>query len=227
MKVVVFGATGMVGQGTLLECLDDRDVHEVVSVVRRPSGKSHPKLREIVHADFFDFHGVGAAFDGVDACLFCLGTSSAGMSEAEYTKITADITLAAARVLLAHSPGAAFCYVSGAGTDANSRMMWARVKGTLENQLLAMFQHAYLFRPGYIHPERGVTSSTGWLRVVYAGLRPLYPVMKKVIPSGVTDSVTLGRAMLRVVKERGPSRVLESVDINSVGAASNAVGVAA
>jgi uncharacterized protein YbjT (DUF2867 family) len=227
MKILVLGATGMVGQGTLLECLDDRDVHEVVSVVRRPSGKSHPKLRELVHGDFTDFHALGSAFDGVDACLFCLGTSSAGMSEADYTAVTADITLAAARVLLAHSPGAAFCYVSGVGTDANSRMMWARVKGSLENHLLSMFQHAYMFRPGYIHPERGVTSSTGWLRVVYAGLRPLYPVMKKMMPGGVTDSVTLGRAMLRVVKERGPSRVLEPVDINNVGAAANAVGAAA
>ena len=170
MRVVLFGATGMIGSGVLIECLDDPRIEQVVSVVRHPSGVSHPKLRELVHDDFLDYVPICAEFAGVDACLFCLGVSSAGMNEADYRRVTHDFTLAAAKEILAESPHAAFCYVSGAGTDGTGRgrVMWARVKGQTEKALLAMgFHSAFMFRPGYIQPMKGVRSKTALYQMVY------------------------------------------------------------
>ena len=218
MKVVLFGATGMVGRGALLEALDDPRVREVVVAGRRSCEVRHPKIREILLGDFFDYGPARSVFAGADACLFCLGVSSIGMSEQEYTRVTHDLTLAAARVLLESGSKPAFCYVSGAGTDAYGRAMWARVKGRTENDLLAMpFRGAYMFRPAYIQPMRGVRSKTGWYRAFYAALGVLYPLLRRALPSLVTSTDVLGRALVRVGADGYPKPILETRDINRIG----------
>jgi uncharacterized protein YbjT (DUF2867 family) len=219
VNVVVFGATGMVGRGVLLECLDDPGVARVVSVVRRPTGTQHAKLTELVHTDFLDYRALEPALGGLDACFFCLGVSSAGMKEDAYRHITHGFTLAAARTLHRLQPKLAFIYVSGAGTDSTEKgsSMWARVKGKTENDLLALFERAYMFRPGYIHAERGVAPSVGWLRAAYRILRPVGFVLKR-FPAIATSSDVLGRAMIAAVRQAGPSRTVESREINQLGA---------
>lgn len=221
MKVVLFGATGMVGQGVLRECLADPAVESVLAVVRTPTGAAHPKLREVAHADFHDFAPLAPTLAGHDACFFCLGVSSAGMSEAEYARVTFGITLAAARTLADASPGSTFVYVSGAGTDASEkgRAMWARVKGRTENALLRLPLQAYMFRPGYIQPLGGIRSKTGWYRAFYAVGRPLYPLLRRAFPNAATDTRQVGLAMLEVAERGAPSRVLESADIGRLARA--------
>ncbi len=219
MNVVLFGATGMVGRGVLIECLADPGIERVVSLVRRPSGAAHEKLEEIVHGDFTDFGAVSDSMGHLDACFFCLGVSSAGMKEDAYRRVTYDITLAAARTLKASNPDIMFCYVSGAGTDSTEegRSMWARVKGKTENDLLAMFERAAMFRPGYIQPVKGVVSSTPLYRVVYAVGAPLYPLLRRLAPNAVTTSEVLGRAMIAVARDGAHKKILDSVDINALG----------
>jgi uncharacterized protein YbjT (DUF2867 family) len=163
MNVILFGATGMVGQGVLRECLLDSDVQQILSIVRTPSGQQHPKLRELVHTNFFDYSAMEPQLTGCGACFFCLGVSSAGMDEAKYTQLTYDLTLAAASTLARLNPSMTFLYVSGAGTDSTERgrTMWARVKGKTENALLKLpFRAAYMFRPGIIQPLHGIRSKT-------------------------------------------------------------------
>ncbi|MFE4970201.1 epimerase [Streptomyces sp. NPDC056660] len=181
MNVVVFGASGMVGQGVLRACLLDPTVDSVLVVVRRPLGVTHPKLTEVIHDDFTDLSAIGDRLTGLDACFYCLGVSSTGMSEAEYTRVTYDFTLAAARALVAASPGPTFTYVSGEGTDSTEqgRTMWARVKGRTENALLAMPMNAYMFRPGYIQPRHGAVSRTRAYRVMYTLTSWLYPLLHR------------------------------------------------
>jgi uncharacterized protein YbjT (DUF2867 family) len=216
IRVVVFGATGMVGQGVLRECLADPDVERVLSVVRAPTGVTHPKLVELVHDNFYDFTPVYAGFTGYHACLFCLGVSSAGMTEAEYKRITYDITIAAATALLHENPAMTFIYISGAGTDARKKRMWSRVKGATENALLAMpFKAAYMFRPGYIQPRHGIKSKTKWTRRMYAALGWAYPLWKRLFRSYVTTTDELAHAMLYVAKHGAPRPQLEGRDINS------------
>ncbi len=218
MKVILFGASGMVGQGVLRECLLAPEVAGVLAVGRSATGKAHPKLRELRHADFSDFTAIESELSGHDACFFCLGVSSAGMSEPDYRRVTYVFTLAAAEVLARLNPGMTFVYVSGAGTDGTGRgrTMWARVKGETENALLRLPFRAYLFRPAYIQPRHGVTSRTPWLRVLYAVLAPLYPVWKAAFPRWVTTTEEVGRAMIRVASEGAPKRVLESQDIRDL-----------
>jgi uncharacterized protein YbjT (DUF2867 family) len=221
MNVVLFGATGMVGQGVLIECLDDPEVGRVVSVVRRPSGVSHrnlSKLTEIVHADFFDFAAIEPALRDADACFFCLGVSSVGMKEADYRHVTYDLTMAAATTLHRLNPKLAFIYVSGAGTDSTEtgRSMWARVKGKTENDLAKLFERAYAFRPGYIHPVKGVSSRTGWIRAAITVLRPVGFVLKQ-LPGVGTSSDVLGRAMIAAVRGGSPSHPVEIREINTLG----------
>lgn len=221
MNVLIFGATGMIGSGVLLEALDDPAVDSVRVIGRSPTGRSHPKLREILRKDFFDWSDGADALDGVDACLFCLGVSSAGMSEADYHRLTYDLTVAVAEALVERSPRAAFCFVSGLGSDSTEqgRVMWARVKGKAENAVLRMpFRAAHAFRPGFIQPLRGVRSRTRLYAVLYGIAGPLYPVLRRLFPRQVTDSVTLGRAMLRVARDGFEGPILESTDINRVGA---------
>ncbi|MFF2998045.1 NAD(P)H-binding protein [Streptomyces sp. NPDC057950] len=221
MRVALFGASGMVGQGVLRACLQDEEVEEVVLVVRTPLKEEHPKVREVVHADFTDFGAVRGELEGLDACFFCLGVSAAGRDEAEYTRITYDFTLAAARAVSVNNPELTFAYVSGEGTDSteSGRSMWARVKGRTENALLAMPFHAYLFRPGYIQPRNGAVSRTSGYRLMYRLTSWLYPVLRRLAPKYVTTTEHLGRAMIAVValKGDGPS-VLRSPEINRLGA---------
>jgi uncharacterized protein YbjT (DUF2867 family) len=221
MKVVLFGATGMVGQGALRECLLAPDVEAVLSVGRRATGQNHEKLRELVHDDFGDLSPLEHELAGYDVSLYCLGVSAAGLSEADYTRITCDFTLAAATALLRQNPDLTFLFVSGAGTDSSEsgRRMWARVKGKTENALLALpFRAAVMFRPALIQPRHGIVSRTRLYRVLYALLTPVLPVLKWLAPGAVTTTENVGRAMLRVAREGAPKPVLENRDINTLAA---------
>jgi len=217
VKVILFGATGMIGSAVLRECLDDPAVEAVLSLVRTRSAVNHDKLREVVHNDFFDYAGIADAVRGFDACFFCLGVSSAGMSEAEYHRLTFELTIAAASALAAVNPGMTFCYVSGQGADSTERgrIMWARVRGKAENELLRMPLNAFIFRPGFIQPMKGVRSRTALYQAGYTLLTPLFPVIRRLFPRATTTSVNMGRAMIRVAQAGYPKRVLENVDINA------------
>jgi uncharacterized protein YbjT (DUF2867 family) len=216
MKVIIFGATGMVGQGVLRECLRDSEVERVLVVGRSSIGVTHEKLKEIVHKNFFDFSSIEENLSGYDACFFCLGVSSAGMKEREYTRVTYDVTMTAAEVLARKNPGMTFIYVSGAGTDSSERgrSMWARVKGRTENALLKMPLKAYMFRPAYIQPMHGIKSKTKLYGAMYAFVAPMYPILRRIAPKYVTTTEQLGRAMICVAKRGAVKRVLESDDIN-------------
>jgi uncharacterized protein YbjT (DUF2867 family) len=219
MNVVLFGASGMVGRGVLLECLEAPEITRVLAVVRRPLSISHPKLTEIVHSDFTDYGAIGDRLRDAGACFFCLGVSSVGMKEEEYRRITYDFTIAAAKTLQRLNPQVVFCYVSGAGTDSSEkgRSMWARVKGRTENELLAMFPNAYMFRPGYIHPEKGVTSSTPLYRAAYIALWPIGRLLVAASKGLATTTIVLGRAMIIAALRGAPKKILESRDINALG----------
>lgn len=219
MRVLLFGATGMVGQGVLRECLLDPDVTEVLAVGRSVSGQAHEKLKELVLKDFFDVSAVADRLSRHDACFFCLGVSSAGMKEEDYRRVTYDLTLGVARLLAARNSGMTFIYVSGAGTDGTgqSRAMWARVKGETENALVQLrFHAAYMFRPAFIQPLHGITSKTKWYRILYAVSAPLYPVWKRLLPRYVSTTEQIGRAMINAAKRGAPKRVLEVPDINAL-----------
>ncbi|WNG41045.1 NAD(P)H-binding protein [Archangium violaceum] len=222
MKILLFGATGMIGQGVLRECLLDPEVERVLAVGRSETGQRHEKLIELLHRDFTDFSAVEEELSGYDACFFCLGVSSAGMKEQDYRRVTYDYTLAAARTLVRLNPGMTFIYVSGVGTDSTGkgRVMWARVKGETENALFQLpFKAAYMFRPGFIQPMHGVTSKTRLYRVLYGVMGPLSPVLKTLFPGVITTTERVGRAMLRVAKQGTPQRLLENRDINALAAA--------
>lgn len=221
MKILIFGATGMVGQGALRECLRDPAVHQVVTVGRTATGASHPKLTDRTVADLFHLQTLDDDLKGADACLFCLGVSSAGLSEAAYTRITYDLTLSVAEHLARLAPGMAFLYVSGAGTDASERgrSMWARVKGRTENALRRLpFRQVYLLRPGFIQPLHGIQSCTGWYRVLYALFRPLAPLVRRLFPAATLTTESLGRAMLVAAGQGAPKQVLETRDLNDLAA---------
>jgi uncharacterized protein YbjT (DUF2867 family) len=207
----------MVGQGVLRECLRDPGVEQVLAIGRSAAGQRHDKLRELVVQDFADFSAVERDLSGYDACFFCLGITSAGMSEADYRRVTYDIALAAARTLVKLNPGMTFIFVSGAGADSSEkgRVMWARVKGQTENALLALaFKGVYVFRPAAIQPLHGIRSKTTWINAAYAVLGPLYPVWKALLPRYVTTTELVGRAMINVARRGAPQRVLENQDIN-------------
>lgn len=217
MKVIIFGATGMIGQGVLREALLDSSVEKVLAVVRAPTGQQHPKLSELIHKDMLDFSPVEAQLAGYDTCLWCLGVSSAGMSEADYTRITYDFTMAAAAALLKANPALTFCFISGASTDANGKAMWARVKGRAENALLGMpFKGAYMFRPGIIQPLHGIKSRTPLYRAFYVVAGPMMGFARSRWPKYVTSTEQIGRAMLRVARDGAAKRVLETSDINTL-----------
>jgi hypothetical protein len=209
----------MIGQGVLRECLLDPEVDNVLSVARSGSTQQHPKLRELVHKDFFNFSSLEGELAGFDACLFCLGVSSVGMSEEAYRRITFGISMASAETLVKLNPQMTFIFISGAGTDSTERgrTMWARVKGQTENALLRLpFKAAYMFRPGLIIPLHGIKSKTLAYRISYMVMRPLLPLMKILMPRFVTTTEKLGRAMLTAAKRGAPKPVLEVPDINSL-----------
>jgi uncharacterized protein YbjT (DUF2867 family) len=207
----------MVGQGVLRECLLDPGVEQVLSIVRVATGQRHPKIRELVQANFFDFSSVESELTGFDAAFFCLGATSAGKTEQQYSRVTYDITMAAAEPLARLNHGMTFCFVSGAGTDSSERgrVMWARVKGKAENALMRLpFKAAYMFRPALIQPMHGVRSGTALYRIMYTVLRPFIPYLRKRFPQYVTTTEQLGRAMIAAARHGAPKTVLESVDIN-------------
>jgi len=217
MKVILFGASGMVGQGVLRECVLDQDVESVLAVGRSPIGQQHEKLREIVRKNVADLDSVEDRLRGYDACFFCLGASSAGMKEADYRRVTYDLTLAVARTLARLNPDMTFIYVSGAGTDRTERgrIMWARVKGETENALLRLpFKAAYMFRPGVIQPLHGTTSKTRLYRILYAVAGPLITLMRIFFPRWVTTTEQVDRAMIRVGMRGASKPFLENQDIN-------------
>ncbi len=218
MKVILFGATGMVGQGVLRECLLSPDVHLVQTIGRNAIGRGHQKLREIVRQNLYDYSDIETDLTGFDACFFCLGISSAGMKEEDYERVTYGITLAAAKTLARLNPGMAFIYVSGMGTDSTEqgRIMWARVKGKTENALLRLsFKAAYLFRPAGIQPLNGIKSRTKIYRMMYAISTPFFPVLNALFPNYLTTTEKIGCAMINVAMRGYPKKILEAQDINS------------
>jgi uncharacterized protein YbjT (DUF2867 family) len=218
MKISMFGATGMVGQGVLRECLLDDRMTEIVSVVRSTSGQQNSKLSEIVLPDLTGIGAVADRLSGFDACFFCLGVSSVGMSEAAYTRITYDLTIAVANVLAPLNSKMTFIYVTGAGTSRDSRQMWSRVKARTEDALAALpFKATYFFRPGFIQPLHGVVSKTRWYMALYAVIRPFSSVLVRQFPGIATTTERLGRAMINVAADGYSKPVLESADINIAG----------
>jgi uncharacterized protein YbjT (DUF2867 family) len=215
----------MVGQGVLRECLLDPDIEAVQALGRSPTGTHHAKLREIVLANLFDYSGVEAELKGFDACFFCLGVSSAGMSEPQYEKLTYTLTLAAANTLSRLNPAMTFVYVSGAGTDSSEkgRVMWARVKGKTENAILRLpFKAAYMFRPGIVQPVHGARSKTTAYRIGYALAKPVLPLLRRLFPRYILTTEEIGRAMIHVAKKGAHKKVLESWDIRDCASTSPA-----
>jgi hypothetical protein len=215
IKVIITGATGMVGEGVLHECLLHPEVESILVINRRPCNVLHPKLTEIIHDNFFDFTGIKDKLAGYDACYFCMGVSSLGMKEEKYNHITYDITMALANVLAAQNPELTFCYVSGTGTDSSEKgkSMWARIKGKTENKLIGIFpKRAYMFRPGYIQPTKGLKNAYK----IYKVLGFLYPVLKMIMPKYVTSLMEVGLAMINAVVKGYKKQVLECPDINDL-----------
>ena len=220
MNVLILGATGMVGQAALRECLLDDAVSRVVTLGRSAVPQSHRKLRQIVHADLMNLGEVEEQLTDLDACFFCLGVSALGMSEAEYTRVTFDLTMSVAQTLARLDPGMTFVYVSGAGTDATEHggTMWARVKGRTENALLRLpFRSAYMMRPGAIVPMHGITSRTFWYRAFYTVMSPATPLLSRLFPKYVTTTDRVGRAMLRLARSGFRESVLENEEIDELG----------
>lgn len=216
INAIILGATGMVGEGVLHECLNHPEVESVLVINRKPCGVNHDKLKEIVHEDFFDFAAIEEQLSGYNACYFCMGVSSVGMKEDEYRRITYDLTLGIASLIQKNNPDMTFCYVSGAGTDSteNGRTMWARIKGKTENDLLNLgFKDAYMFRPGYIQPIRGLKNTYK----IYKVMGPFYPVFKAIFPKYVVTLEELGLAMIHVVLNGSDTKVLECIDIRKLG----------
>jgi uncharacterized protein YbjT (DUF2867 family) len=222
MDILIFGATGMVGQSVLRECLEAADVRRVATVGRTPTDTSHPRLTNLVSPDLTDLRSIGAQLAPFDACFFCLGVSSVGMTEADYTRITYDLTMSVARTLVQANPRMTFVYVSGAGTDSSEKgkAMWARVKGRTENALAALgFKATYMFRPGVIQPMHAVRSKTAVYRAAYVLARPLFGVMRTFWPRSIVTSVEVGLAMLAVARSGYPRPILEVADIQDAARA--------
>jgi uncharacterized protein YbjT (DUF2867 family) len=218
MNVIIFGATGMVGQGVLRECLAAPDVGKVLTVGRTPTSLQHPKLQEMVHAEMWDYSNVEAGLTDFDACFFCIGVTSSGMSEQKYAHLTYDLTMAVAGTLARLNPQMVFAYVSGAGADSSetSRVMWMRVRGKTENALLKLpFRGVYIFRPGMIEPV-GVRSKTTAYRWFYLLAKPVLPLLRTMLPDQILSTPQMGQAMLAAVRNGAPKRVLESPDINAL-----------
>lgn len=217
MNVIITGATGMVGKGALLECIDDPTIDQVLIINRNPMDIQHPKVVEVIHKDFRDFSEIESQLNGYDACFHCMGVSSAGMSEEAFTEITYTMSKALATTLFRLNPDMVFHYVSGTGTDSTEKgnTMWARVKGKTENMILDMgFRDAYAFRPGVILPERGIQSRTRLYAVFYVLFRPFFPLLRRM--KSVTTTTKVGRAMINLCKHAQALKHLEGADINQV-----------
>src|SRR6266478_5497120 len=211
MKAIITGATGMVGEGVLLECLEAPDVEQVLVINRKPGGVAHPKLREVVHGDFFNLLPIEQQLTGFDACFFCLGVSSVGMSKEEYKHITSDLTLSVGQLLAKLNPEMTFCYVTGAGTDSTEqgRVAWANVKGATENALMRLFKQSYMFRPGFMRATPGQKN----VKSYYKFFAWLYPIGRALYPAGFCTLQEVGQAMINVAKQGHPKHILQVEDI--------------
>lgn len=212
LKVILTGATGMVGEGVLHECLQHHEVERVLVINRKPCGIQHAKLKEIIHTDFFDLSHIADQLTGYTTCFFCLGVSSIGMKEPEYYKLTYTLTMHMAELLAKQNNDMVFCYISGASTDSSEkgRLMWARVKGKTENDLMKLpFKKIYAFRPGYMHPTKGLKNTLK----AYKYLSWLYPVFKIMMPNKVSTLKELGLAMIQAAAKGYPEQILEVKDI--------------
>jgi len=217
ISVIITGTSGMVGEGVLLECLADARVARVLAVTRKPSGVRHPKLVELMHADFHDFSAIEAQLAGYDACFFCLGVSSVGMSEADYKRVTHDLTTSFGRTLARLNPDMTFCYVTGSGTDSSEhgKVMWARVKGATENELLRLFRRGVMFRPGMMRATPGQKNLKGWYRLIAW----IYPIGRRLYPAQFCTLQEVGQAMINAAVDGSPRSVLEVKDIVALAAA--------
>ncbi|MEP4533211.1 MAG: NAD-dependent epimerase/dehydratase family protein [Cyclobacteriaceae bacterium] len=216
MKVIITGASGMVGRGVLLECLDHDQVDQVLSIGRSEIAIDHPKIKQIIHKDFSDFSSIESELAGYDAAYLCMGISAAGLSEEEYARITHEYTLALAISMLKHNENMTVTYVSGEGTDSseNGRIMWARVKGKTENDLMNLgFKDAYMFRPGAIIPLRGIKSKTKLYQFFYDYFMWLLRLMKKLSPNSIVNTTQLGLAMINVSLNSFEKKILRPADI--------------
>jgi uncharacterized protein YbjT (DUF2867 family) len=211
IRTIITGATGMVGEGVLLECLNHPDVEQVLVINRKPGGASHPKLHEIIHTDFFNLAPIESQLIGYSACFFCLGVSSVGMSKEEYKRVTYDLTLNVGRLLAKANPDMTFCYVTGAGTDSSERgrVAWARVKGATENALMRLFKHSYMFRPGFMKASPGQKN----LKSYYKLFAWVYPIGRPLYPAGFCTLQEVGRAMINAASKGYPKQILEVKDI--------------
>jgi uncharacterized protein YbjT (DUF2867 family) len=218
MKVLIFGATGMVGQGVLRECLEAPNVELAVALGRTSTGITKPGFREIMHRDLWNYGAIESSLAGFDACFFCLGVASNGVSKMDYERITYDLTIAAAKTLSRLNPQMTFIYVSGSGTDSTGQgwMRWARVKGRTENALLRLPFNAYMFRPGFIEPMDGIQSKTPLYRVFYSLGKPLFPMLRRWLPNQILSTRDMGQAMLAVARNGYEKRILETRDIRAV-----------
>jgi uncharacterized protein YbjT (DUF2867 family) len=216
MKAIITGATGMVGEGVLLECLSSPAVEKVLVINRRPGGVSHPKLQEIIHGDFFNLRPIEPQLMGFDACFFCLGVSSVGMSQAEYKQLTYNLTLNVAQLLAKLSPAMVFCYVTGAGTDSSERgrTAWARVKGATENALIRLFENSYMFRPGFMKPSPGQRN----VKSYYKYILWLYPIGRALYPTGFCTLREVALAMIKVASTGYSKHILEVKDVVALAA---------
>ena len=221
-KVLIFGSTGMVGKGVLLECIDQPVIEEIILINRRPIDIRSPKVTEFIQNDFTEMSAMGIPLEEIDACFYCLGLSALGKSEAEYTKITYDIALDGARRLSAANSEAIFCFVSGQGTDVDGSAMWARVKGRTEQALLKLpFKKVVCFRPGFIQPMKGIKSATGWYNALYAVFRPLIPILRKFFPQSYTNTMNVGQAMIACLTHHDHPTYLDNRGINELAAEFN------
>lgn len=221
IKVIITGSTGMVGKGVLLECLENPKVSSILLLNRSSVGITNEKITELIIEDFHNLSSFRETFEGYDACYFCLGVSSYRMKEKEYNEITYKITLHLAKLLSDINPQLSFCYVSGIGTDSTEkgRSMWARVKGKTENALLKLpLKSAFLFRPGYIHPKKGIKSKTAMYNTFYTFSKPLYPLLKLIIPNKVTTNIDIGKAMIYTTLHGYDKEILYNKEINELAA---------
>jgi len=217
IKIIITGSTGMVGEGVLLECLDNPEVAAVLIVNRRTAGIVHPKLKEIIHADFYNLNPIADQLTGYDACYFCLGVSSVGMKEPDYFKVTYTLTMHVAEILCPRNPAMVFCYVSGAGTDSTEkgRQMWARVKGKTENDLMKMpFRGVYAFRPGFIKPVTGQK----FVNRFYKYINWMFPIGRRLFPGGFCRVAEIAAAMVYLTTHQLDKKVISGRDIIALGA---------
>lgn len=214
IKLIVTGSTGMVGEGVMMECLANSQVSDVLTISRKPSGHLHPKLTEIIHNDFHDLSAIEDRLKGYDACLFCLGVSSVGMNEADYTKVTYDLTMHVAQTLARHNPDMIFEYISGAGTDSSEqgRVMWARVKGKTENDLAKLFKQSYAVRPGIMKPTKGQKH----VLPAYKYFGWLYPIVSAVWSNATCTIQDLAKAMINAAVKGYERKIIEVKDIHKL-----------